>query len=195
MATKKSQRVGLLIITVLMLVGTAGSLAAMGLGVKNASSEQEKYLAEYRKSIEEQQEQQKIAAEFNAQNSEPLEGYSSRVFDADIVEELVVEVLVDGDGEVIEESDMINASYFGWLSDGTIFDSSTKKEAEDQPATFPLTGVISGWTKGIAGKTVGSVLRLTIPADMGYGSGGSGIIPADAPLEFIVRINSIVEAE
>ena len=202
MATKKSQRVVLIIITVFMLTGTIGSLVAMSLGVKNQNSEQAKYLEDYKKSLADQEKQQidfekqqKLAGELNAKNSEPLEGYSAREFDPKNVKELNVEVLSSGEGEVIEESDTINVSYFGWTSDGKIFDSSNKIDADDAPVSFPLTGVVSGWTKGIAGKTVGSVLLLTIPSDMGYGNAGSGIIPADAPLEFIVKINSIVEAE
>lgn len=195
MATKKSQRVVLIAMAVFMLTGTVGSLVAMSLSMKNQSTEQQKYLEDYKKSQIDQEMQQKMAGELNAKNSEPLDGYSAREFDPASVKELNVEVLSSGDGAVVKESDTINASYFGWLSDGKIFDSSNKVGADDTPISFPLTGVVAGWTKGISGKTVGSVLLLTIPADMGYGSAGSGVIPADAPLEFIVKINSIVEAE
>jgi peptidylprolyl isomerase len=54
--------------------------------------------------------------------------------------------------------------------------------------------VIKGWTDGLAGQRVGSTVKLTIPADQGYGATGSGIIPANAPLQFIVVIHSIQPA-
>ena len=54
-----------------------------------------------------------------------------------------------------------------------------------------LSGVIKGWTEGLTGVKVGSTVRLTIPADKAYGAQGSGIIPANAPLEFIVQVHKI----
>jgi FKBP-type peptidyl-prolyl cis-trans isomerase len=187
MATPRSQRIGIWIIAIVMAVGTFLSFYVMALGMQNQQIDQEKAQREY-------SEQQKLAAQLNAENSEALEGYSSRKFDADKVTELAVEVLKEGEGAVVKTSDTLSTSYFGWLSDGTIFDSSKKKSTADAPIELSLSGVIRGWTEGLAGQKVGSIVRLTIPADQAYSSQESGIIPANSPLEFIVQIHSAKEA-
>lgn len=195
MATSKSQRITIWVIAVVLAIGTIGSFYVIILASNNEATDREKQQADYQKLLEDYQKQQKEAASENAQNSEALEGYSARTFDADSVEKLSVDVIRQGDGAVIQDSDSIRASYFGWTSDGVIFDSSNKKDADNEPITFSLSGVIEGWTKGIAGQKEGAVLRLTIPSDQAYGSNGSGIIPADAPLEFIVEVHSIDNSE
>jgi FKBP-type peptidyl-prolyl cis-trans isomerase len=184
MATQVSQRIGIWIIAVVLTAGTLGSFLVMALSVQNESIDTAAQMKEY-------QEQQKQAAQLNADNSEALDGYSARKFDAAKATKLKVEVIKQGTGDKIKSTDSINSSYFGWLSDGTIFDSSNKKDSEDSPITFSLGGVITGWTEGLTGVKVGSVVRLTIPADKGYGASGSGIIPANAPMEFIVEIHKI----
>jgi len=184
MATKKSERIGVIVIMIVLLVGAVGSYVAMGLSVSNQAKEQADYLAQYA-------EQQKAAAQLNADNSEALPNYSARTFDASAVKSLSIEVLSAGTGSAVAETDTVNVSYFGWTSDGKIFDSTKKINTDDAPTSLSLSSVITGWTKGIAGQKVGSVIRLTIPSDQAYGSTGSGIIPADAPLEFIVEIHSI----
>ena len=68
---------------------------------------------------------------------------------------------------------------------------SKKKDADDKPVTFTLSGVIAGWTEGLTGVKVGSVVRLTIPSEKAYGAQGSGAIPANSPLEFIVEIHKL----
>lgn len=193
MATSRAQQIGIWIIAVVLTVGTIGSFAAIVLQNDNQANDQARQQEEYERQLAESEKQQKAAAEANAANAEPLEGYSATPFDSGNITELGVNVLKEGDGAVVEESDTINASYFGWLSDGRIFDSSNKKDADDAPVSFPLTGVIQGWTKGLAGQKVGSVVELTIPAAQAYGANGSGIIPANAPLKFIVIINAIEE--
>lgn len=190
MATTNSQRIGIWIIAGVLLVGTLGSFIAMMLAPANQqidANEQEKQLAAY-------QEQQKAAAEERAKTVEPLDGHSAAPFDAASVKELQKEVLVQGTGETVKETDTINVSYFGWLSDGRIFDSS-KVKGTNTPIDLPLTGVISGWTEGLKGEKVGSTVKLTIPAAKAYGSQSSGIIPANSPLTFIVIINGIGEAQ
>jgi peptidylprolyl isomerase len=187
MATPRSQRIGIWIIAIVMAVGTFLSFYVMALGMQNQQADQAKALEDYN-------EQQKLSSKLNAENSEALDGYESRKFDADKVTQLTVEVLKEGDGKVIKTTDTLNTSYFGWMSDGTIFDSSKKKSAADTPIDFSLSQVIRGWTDGLAGQKIGSIVRLTIPADQAYGSTGSGIIPANAPLEFIVEIHSAKEA-
>lgn len=182
--TSKAQQIGIWIIAIVMTVGTIGGFIAIALGNQNQQTQLERQQEAAQKMQEEQQ-----AAALAA--NEPMEGYATEAFDPASVTELVAEVLVEGTGDTVATTDTINASYFGWLSDGTMFDSSNKKDAEDTGVAFPLSGVIAGWTEGLAGQKVGSVVKLTIPADKAYGAQGSATIPANSPLQFIVKINSI----
>ena len=190
MATKKSERIGVIIVMIVLLVGAIGSYVSMALSIDNEAQEQADYLAQYQQYLD----QQKEAAQQNADESEALPNYSARTFDASQVDSLSIEVLLPGDGETVTETDTVNVSYFGWTSDGKIFDSTKKLEADDAPVSFSLSSVIEGWTTGVSGQKVGSVIRLTIPSAQAYGSSGSGIIPADAPLEFIIEIHSTTAA-
>jgi FKBP-type peptidyl-prolyl cis-trans isomerase len=189
MATPKSQRIIILIIAIVMIVGTLGSFLVMGLSLNNQKLDEAAQQEAYNKYLEQQQE----AFRLNAENSVAIDGYSTRTFDAASVTKLAIELLTVGNGQIIQSTDTVNASYFGWLSDGVIFDSSQKKSTADEPTSFSLAEVITGWTEGLTGLRVGSVVRLTIPADKAYGSQSSGIIPANSPLEFIVIIHSIGE--
>lgn len=109
-------------------------------------------------------------------------------FDAASVTELKVEELKAGTGDTIAETDTISANYTGWNASGTIFDS-TKKSADDAatPIEFPLSDVISGWTKGLAGKKVGGIYKLMIPSNMAYGDNASSK-EVSGPLAFVVEI-------
>lgn len=187
MATPKSQRIGIWIIAIVLMMGTLGSFLVMGLSLNNQKID----AAAQQKQYDQYLEQQKLAAKLSADNSDPLVGYTARTFDASNVTKLNVEVLTEGTGDTIKTTDKVNVSYFGWLSDGTIFDSSKKKSTDDKPIEFALNSVISGWTEGLAGQKVGSAIRLTIPAEKAYGTQAQGIIPANSPLEFIVEIHSI----
>lgn len=140
------------------------------------------------------QQQQQQSAEASAAKSQPLDGYVAAAFDAAAVTDLKKEVLVQGSGQDVKATDTINASYFGWLPSGKIFDSS-KKDGKDTPIDLPLNGVIPGWTEGLTGQKVGSTIKLTIPAAKAYGEQVSGIIPANTPLTFILTINSIGAAK
>ncbi len=188
MASKgRAQRIGIWIIAIVMTVGTLGSFAVIILQNDNQKIDQ----AAVEAAAVEQQKAATAAAKEQAKNSEPLVGYSARAFDSAAVTALKTEVLKEGAGEAVKATDSINASYFGWTSDGVIFDSSKKKDADDAPITFPLNRVIPGWTEGLTGVKVGSIVRLTIPSDKAYGATGQGPIPANAPLEFIVEIKKI----
>ncbi|MHA7156154.1 FKBP-type peptidyl-prolyl cis-trans isomerase [Arthrobacter sp. TMN-50] len=107
-------------------------------------------------------------------------------------DDLVIKVLEAGDGEVLTEADTITANYAGWRwEDGEQFDSSYPG---GEPVEFPLTGVIEGWTKGLAGQTVGSKVLLVIPAPMGYGDPAPEGRPSGT-LAFYVEIVEKVAAE
>lgn len=94
--------------------------------------------------------------------------------------------LKEGTGPEVPAGATIKLHYTGWLTNGTIFDSSVKKR---QPAEFALGGLIRGWQLGIPGVKVGGVRKLVIPSDLGYGPGGSPPnIPGGATLVFEVEV-------
>ncbi|GAA2229226.1 FKBP-type peptidyl-prolyl cis-trans isomerase [Promicromonospora sukumoe] len=99
--------------------------------------------------------------------------------------ELVVEPLIEGDGAEVTKDQTVTVQYAGCLLDGTSFDSSWSRGT---PTSFPLNGVIPGWTNGIAGQKVGSQVLLVVPADQGYGDQENGAIPANSTLVFVVDI-------
>lgn len=90
---------------------------------------------------------------------------------------LLYEVLVMGKGPKPSAENTVSVNYEGTLVDGTIFDSSYER---GEPATFPLNGVIRGWTEGLQLMPLGSTFRFVIPADLAYGTNpppGSPIQP------------------
>jgi peptidylprolyl isomerase len=94
-----------------------------------------------------------------------------------------------GDGESPKPTDTVTVHYTGWLTDGTKFDSSVDR---GQPATFPLNGVIAGWTEGVGSMKVGGKRRLIIPSGLAYGpSGRPPLIPGGATLIFDVELLKI----
>ncbi|OUM42490.1 hypothetical protein B8W73_06465 [Arthrobacter agilis] len=106
-------------------------------------------------------------------------------------DDLVVKVLEEGKGDVVAESDSITANYSGWTySEGEKFDSSFDR---GEPATFPLSGVIKGWTKGLAGQKVGSKVLLVIPEPWAYPQPSQG--QPSGTLVFYVEIVSKEAAE
>ncbi|WP_307275908.1 FKBP-type peptidyl-prolyl cis-trans isomerase [Arthrobacter sp. W4I7] len=100
---------------------------------------------------------------------------------------LSVKVLTEGTGEVLSESDSIEANYIGWRWDGGEEFDSTYDTGEAMK--FRLTGVIKGWTLGLSGQKVGSKVLLTIPSSLGYGDAPAQGRPA-GPLVFVVEIKA-----
>lgn len=99
--------------------------------------------------------------------------------------ELSAENLITGDGATIGENDTVYANYIGvtW-SDGAVFDENFST----QPLDFSLNGVIEGWKQGLAGKTVGSRVLLTIPSELAYGEDAAGSGAPEGALVFVVDI-------
>ncbi len=103
---------------------------------------------------------------------------------------LQYEVITEGDGARPVASDTVLVHYRGTLIDGTEFDSSYSR---NQPISFPLNGVIPGWTEGVQLMTVGSTYRFTIPPNLAYGAGGvPGVIPPNSTLIFEVELLEIL---
>jgi FKBP-type peptidyl-prolyl cis-trans isomerase FklB len=99
---------------------------------------------------------------------------------------LQYKVLKAGTGAKPAATDTVEVNYRGTLIDGTEFDSSYKR---GQPATFPVNGVIKGWTQALQMMNEGSKWQLFIPADLAYGSrGAGGVIGPNATLVFEVEL-------
>ncbi len=101
---------------------------------------------------------------------------------------LQYEILTEGKGKSPKPTDKVKVHYEGTLIDGTVFDSSYKR---NQPIVFPLNQVIKGWTEGLGYAKVGSKLRLVIPPELGYGSHGVASIPPFSTLIFTVELLGI----
>jgi len=105
---------------------------------------------------------------------------------------LQYKVLTEGSGPKPTANDTVTVNYRGTLIDGKEFDSSYKR---GQPASFPVTGVIKGWTEALQLMPVGSKWQLFIPPDLAYGDSprpGGDIAPGDT-LIFEVELLSIGE--
>ncbi|MDQ6950184.1 MAG: FKBP-type peptidyl-prolyl cis-trans isomerase [Mariprofundales bacterium] len=98
-------------------------------------------------------------------------------------------ILTEGDGAVPKATDKVKVNYKGTLIDGTVFDSSYDR---GKPVSFPLNGVIKGWTEGLQLIKVGGKIRLFLPSDLAYGKrGAGGKIGPNSTLIFDVELLAI----
>lgn len=96
---------------------------------------------------------------------------------------------VKGKGASPKATDEVLVHYTGKLLDGTVFDSSVER---GEPVSFPLNGVIAGWTEGLQLMKEGGKAVFYIPSDLAYGDGGNGPIPGGSTLIFeveLIRVN------
>ena len=103
---------------------------------------------------------------------------------------LKYQVLKKGTGAVSPKAtDTVNVHYHGTLLDGTVFDSSVER---GQPISFPLNGVIPGWTEGVQLMKVGDKFKFEIPPNLAYGANSpSPKIPPNSTLVFEVELLGI----
>jgi FKBP-type peptidyl-prolyl cis-trans isomerase len=139
-----------------------------------------------------QEDQMKLAAEGNKKiGEEYLAANKTKDGVVTLPSGLQYKILTAGTGPKPTAADTVSCNYRGTLLNGTEFDSSYKR---GHPETFPVTGVIKGWTEALQLMPVGSKWQLFIPSDLGYGDRGadprSGIGPG-ATLIFEVELLSI----
>lgn len=105
---------------------------------------------------------------------------------------LQYKILKVGEGKSPVATDKVQVHYHGTLIDGKVFDSSVDR---GEPITFPLNGVIPGWTEGLQLVKEGGKIRLFIPASLAYGAQGSGAIGPNEVLVFDVDLLKVNPAE
>ncbi len=101
---------------------------------------------------------------------------------------LQYEVINSGSGATPTLSDTVETHYTGRFMDGTEFDSSVTR---GQPLTFPVTGVIAGWTEALQLMQEGDKWKLYIPSELAYGERGVGPIPPNATLIFDIELLAV----
>lgn len=94
----------------------------------------------------------------------------------------------DADAPKPSATDTVSVHYHGTLIDGTVFDSSVER---GEPISFPLDGVIPGWTEGVQLMNVGDKYRFFIPSELAYGENGAGQIAPNSTLIFDVELLGI----
>ncbi|MGA2013611.1 MAG: FKBP-type peptidyl-prolyl cis-trans isomerase [Solirubrobacteraceae bacterium] len=104
---------------------------------------------------------------------------------------LVIKDLIKGTGAAATASSTVTVQYVGVLyKNGKQFDASWNDGA-GKPVSFPLTGVIKGWTEGIPGMRIGGRRELIIPPSLGYGATAQAKIPANSTLVFVIDLHAI----
>lgn len=103
---------------------------------------------------------------------------------------LQFEVITEGSGEKPTSTSTVRTHYHGTLIDGTVFDSSVQR---GEPAEFPVSGVIAGWTEALQMMNTGSKWKLFVPYHLAYGErGAGGAIGPYTTLVFEVELLDIV---
>jgi len=155
---------------------------------KEAKLSSEEANAILKKYLEEQQ-----SSETGKNAEEGIKFLAKNLKDKEVTETasgLQYKILKKGTGEKPSLQDKVKCHYEGTLIDGTVFDSSIKR---NEPAVFPVNGVIKGWVEALQMMETGSKWRLYIPSELAYGKSGAGKdIGPDATLIFDVELLEIM---
>ena len=140
--------------------------------------------------IRAQQEQQVEAmAEANLKSGEAFLAENAKKDGVTVTASgLQYRVITEGAGDAPKPTDTVKVHYEGRLISGDVFDSSI---ARGEPVSFPLNGVIPGWSEGVQLMKVGSKFEFTIPSALAYGPSGTGPIPPNSVLVFDVELLEI----
>jgi FKBP-type peptidyl-prolyl cis-trans isomerase FklB len=156
-----------------------------------AEDEVQKVLAEFRQQMgaKAQQAAQQLAEKNQKAGETFLAENKKKKGVVTLPSGLQYHVIKEGTGKIPKASETVTTHYRGTLIDGTEFDSSYKR---GEPASFPVNGVIKGWTEALQLMKVGSKWQLFIPASLAYGPQGAGqLIGPNATLIFEIELLSI----
>ncbi len=157
--------------------------------------ESQKLMAELQKNLQTKMEaKQKAEGEKNAAAGKKfLEDNAKKDGVKTLPSGLQYKILAEGKGDSPKATDTVKTNYKGTLIDGTEFDSSYKR---GQPATFPVNGVIKGWTEALQVMKPGAKWQLFVPSDLAYGPRGAGeLIGPNSTLVFEVELLEIEKAK
>lgn len=199
MATRRSQRIFIWIITLVMIVGTLFSFIVMILGTNNSQQDQARInqlTADYQKETDAWQKK------VDAQTKELSDKYYATfvkyksvpaAFASNDVKKLSTKDPKVGTGKTIKDAKDYSAYYIVWNAKGDVCQQSI--DGKKLSAPIDLTqGSIEGWEKGVQGMKIGGVRELTIPGSLAYPDQDQGdCIKANAPLKFIVMAIPHVE--
>lgn len=185
---KSFKQNGISVIPEILLKGLVDALAGKDTIFSNEQRE-EIMMALQGEIIAKQQEQQgKISIE-NKKKGENFMEENKKVKDViTLPSGLQYKVVTLGKGTSPKATDNVTVHYKGMLLDGSVFDSSYDR---NEPATFPLNGVIAGWTEGLQLMAPGAKYIFYIPAHLGYGDRDMGVIPPGSTLVFEVELISV----
>jgi len=108
---------------------------------------------------------------------------------------LMVYELDEGDGPLLQGHETFRAKYTGWLNDGTLLDTSDRKDEGVAMFSLQPGRVLEGWRLGLRGIRVGGKRKLVIPSQYAYGERGLSFVPADATVVFDIEVVGIVSPE
>jgi FKBP-type peptidyl-prolyl cis-trans isomerase FklB len=144
-------------------------------------------MAQFEKDMETKQKE--LGEKNNPEGTKYLEENKKKAGVKTTASGLQYKVVKDGTGSQPKATDMVTVNYRGTLIDGTEFDSSYKR---GQPATFPVNGVIKGWTEALQLMKQGSKYQLFIPSTLAYGERAMGPdIGPNSTLIFEVELQDV----
>ena len=194
--TSRWQRIGIILIAILLLGGTVFTYLFIFMGSSiSTASDNEELIADLTAQYDAKAAEIEAAAEplsdqyfddFSTYLSE-VKAYNSASANSEV---LSAKDLKEGTGRTLEEDDTdYSAYYIGWCADGSIFDSSF--DNSDDPTALnapidPSVGLIEGWNQGVVGMKLGGVRQLTISGDLAYGDTQEICGGYNSPLKFII---------
>jgi FKBP-type peptidyl-prolyl cis-trans isomerase FklB len=165
--------------------------ASAGAKLALTDDEMKGCMEKLQKSVQEKQSSQNnVIAEKNKEDGEAfLKANASKPGVITTPSGLQYQIIKEGTGPKPLPTDTVTTHYHGTLIDGTVFDSSKER---NQPATFPVNGVIQGWQEALPLMNTGSTYKLFIPSGLAYGNRGAGPkIGPNSTLIFDVELISI----
>lgn len=171
-----------------LLRGLSDARTGQPMGMTQEQAQQT--LAEFQQAAAQRQQQ---AGEANRQAGQEFLKENAEREGVKVTESgLQYEVLEEGQGASPDADDRVTVHYEGKLLDGTVFDSSYQR---GEPATFPLHGVIKGWTEGLQLMKEGGKAKLYVPAELAYGESPRGPGGPGSTLTFTVELLKVEKVE